>query len=285
MPTQRPHPQTDLELLSALFDGELEGDAGRFAIRRLGHDASWRDACGRWQLAGDVLRSHASGVAVRDFPQRVASAMAAEAATEEAVPARRAAAPDRGRSRWVPAAAIAASMAVVALFAVRPGVDTTGPEIAEEVAEMAPPEAPAASGADTGDAPAGGYRTMPAPAPAMLASQPGSPVRPAAAGGVSSRSQAGSAVIEPERIEVPELMLADNAIPAELDPSVTRPFMPSPEIVARPWPRAVLPGARAADGFTAGFVEQGLAPSFYPFDPLLPEPHADAAAEAPLQTD
>lgn len=285
MPTQRPHPQTDLESLSALFDGELEGDAGRFAIRRLGHDASWRDACGRWQLAGDVLRSHASGIAARDFPQRVATAMAAEAATEEAVPARRAVSPGRARSRWVPAAAIAASMAVVALFAVRPGVDTAGPEVARDLAELAPPEAPAVSGADTGDAPAGAYRAMPGPAPAMLASQPESPVRPRAVGGESNRSRVASAVIEPERIEVPELMLADNAIPAELDPSVARPFMPPPEIVARPWPRAVLPGARAADGFTAGFVEQGVAPSFYPFDPLLPESHADAAAEAPPQTD
>ena len=38
----------DRETLSALFDGELEDDAARFALRRLDHDAGWRDACSRW---------------------------------------------------------------------------------------------------------------------------------------------------------------------------------------------------------------------------------------------
>ena len=49
------------ETLSALFDGQLEGDAARFALRRLEHDAGWRETCGRWQLAGDQAREFMSG--------------------------------------------------------------------------------------------------------------------------------------------------------------------------------------------------------------------------------
>ena len=42
------HPASDLEALSALFDGELGGDAARFALKRLDHDREWRQACERW---------------------------------------------------------------------------------------------------------------------------------------------------------------------------------------------------------------------------------------------
>ena len=54
---------SDRESLSALFDGELHGDASRFALKRLGQDAEWRQACGNWQLAGDVLRGRGMAAA------------------------------------------------------------------------------------------------------------------------------------------------------------------------------------------------------------------------------
>nr|WP_254696267.1 sigma-E factor negative regulatory protein [Lysobacter enzymogenes] len=57
------HSGDDNETLSALFDGELDGDAARFAFKRLSHDGQWREACGRWQLCGDVLRRRAHGAA------------------------------------------------------------------------------------------------------------------------------------------------------------------------------------------------------------------------------
>ena len=50
-------PRDDREALSALFDGELAADAMRFALKRLHHDADWRDTCGRWLVIGDALRS------------------------------------------------------------------------------------------------------------------------------------------------------------------------------------------------------------------------------------
>ena len=77
--SQDHRPTPDGETLCALFDGQLQGDAARFALKRLGHDAQWRQACGRWQLYGDVMRGQAAAVAPAGFADRVALAMAGEA--------------------------------------------------------------------------------------------------------------------------------------------------------------------------------------------------------------
>ena len=108
----------DRETLSALFDGELSGDAGRFALKRLGHDEQWRDAFGRWQLCGDVLRGQAVAVANGDFAQRVASAIAREHVPAMSQPVPKAALLS-GRRGWI-GGALAASVAVAALFVARP---------------------------------------------------------------------------------------------------------------------------------------------------------------------
>ncbi|WP_147674827.1 sigma-E factor negative regulatory protein, partial [Vulcaniibacterium tengchongense] len=100
----------DRETLSALFDGELQGDAARFALRRLGHDEQWRRACGRWQLYGDVLRGQAAALAPGGFAERVAAAIAEDGRSEQA----RAATGTGGalgRRAWI-GGALAASVAV-----------------------------------------------------------------------------------------------------------------------------------------------------------------------------
>ena len=56
MTTPTSHPTSDREALSALFDGELTGDAARFALKRLDHDQDWRTTCDRWRQVGDALR-------------------------------------------------------------------------------------------------------------------------------------------------------------------------------------------------------------------------------------
>ncbi|TQD42326.1 sigma-E factor negative regulatory protein, partial [Marilutibacter aestuarii] len=115
--------EADRETLCALFDGELQGDAARFAHRRLGHDAEWRAAFGRWQLAGDVMRRQSGGLAPSDFAARVARALETDHAFA-VLP--RAAGSDLGDARsrwrrgWIPGAALAASVAVAALFVARP---------------------------------------------------------------------------------------------------------------------------------------------------------------------
>ena len=113
MPMTLPPPNDDRETLSALFDGELRGDAARFALKRLDHDRAWSESVSRWQLAGDVLRGRGDAAAPAGFAARVGSALAAEARLD-AMPA---AAAGAGASRrtlggWMPGAALAASVAV-----------------------------------------------------------------------------------------------------------------------------------------------------------------------------
>ena len=73
--THNSHPESDREALSALFDGELVGDAARFALKRLDHDQAWRDSCERWARIGDALRGQG---AASSFSQRVHDAVRAD---------------------------------------------------------------------------------------------------------------------------------------------------------------------------------------------------------------
>ncbi|MEG3192084.1 sigma-E factor negative regulatory protein, partial [Lysobacter sp. D1-1-M9] len=146
-PDGTPRACGDRETLSALYDGELQGDAARFALKRLGHDPEWRQTCGRWQLAGDVLRGQAAGLAPSGFAERVAQAVADETADDpDRVEAPLASVGARARSHrnWLPGAALAASVAMVALFVARPLSDTAAPDspaMSPQVAVTAPASA------------------------------------------------------------------------------------------------------------------------------------------------
>ena len=124
------HPRDDRETLSALFDGELAADAMRFALKRLDHDAVWRNTCGRWQLIGDALRGEATIAAPSDFASGVTRMLAAELqAARMALPVSetQAALPAQGisRRRWIGGAALAASVAMAAVLAIRPFSETS----------------------------------------------------------------------------------------------------------------------------------------------------------------
>ena len=108
---------TDRETLSALFDGELQGEARLFAMRRLSHDGGWQEDCGRWQMIGDAMRRQAPIAAPADLTERVRRSI-------EATPAELAPAPvvatvarpsRRPVRRWV-GSAMAASVALMAVF-------------------------------------------------------------------------------------------------------------------------------------------------------------------------
>ncbi|MBW3551770.1 MAG: asparaginase [Proteobacteria bacterium] len=160
-PGRTPRACGDRESLSALFDGELQGDAARFALKRLGHDSDWRQTCGRWQLAGDVLRGQAAGLAPGGFAERVAQAVADETVDDPGrLEAPLAAVGTRQRSHrnWLPSAALAASVAVVALLVARPLTETTAPDspaVAPQIAVTAPADAGAAPSRAPADAAAG----------------------------------------------------------------------------------------------------------------------------------
>lgn len=277
--------QSDRETLSALFDGELRGDSARFALKRLDHDADWREACGRWQLAGDVLRGQAMAPAPTEFAGRVAAALRSEPAAGVAH-----ARPMRGR--WIGGAALAASVAVAALFVTRPFVPAeSGPTgTIAAIGSTTVPAAEESNSASTGPAARMATTTSPGPdeagrngsadplAPAAGIALAGAAMAVADAPRRSSRRGADdrSATRGTDRPAIrPTAEVPDTAV-AAVEPSpnagdaeTVHPFLPPEEIVSRPWPRAVLPAHRAGGAFTASYEGAFVpeAPSFYPFEP------------------
>lgn len=281
-------PGHDRETLSALFDGELQGDAQRFAMKRLGHDPQWRQAFGHWQLLGDALRGEASSVAPVDFAARVAVAVAADrervsAPAVAAVPRRA-----EARRRWIGGAALAASVAVVAMLVARPFSPPAG---------LVPGSTPPLTELATTPRPVSALPTMPAVA------APASPdaALPAAAAAVAvaqlsrragerrSRGQSQRAALRTSQRQVAVAAIASPATAMAIAEPASRtganPFHPPQiEAVTRPWPRAVLAGSSANAAFTASYgVTPASSPSFYPFEPRLP--HANDAVSAPLTVD
>lgn len=318
--TSTPFHGDERENLSALFDGELDGDAARFALKRLGHDAQWRETCGRWQLCGDVLRRTAHGAAeptpgfaAAGFAERVAAAVKADAALQAsqlaATPApvqtelkpRKAAGSRRG---WFGGAALAASVAVAALFVARPFSD-------EPAAGAADPARVAAQAAQ----PAPTQPAQPAPQPAP---QPAVPAQPALAAAATATAETGltsadasglaagavavaeiprrinerrsrgqsqrAAMRASERQQAPLQIVAAGAAPVVADAARANPFRPqqSEAPAARPWPRAALPNYPSNSGYTASYGSSSLvSPSFYPFEPA--EEQRAARTRPPVQ--
>lgn len=293
LPAQGEHDQGEhdqgMESLSALFDGELHGDAARFAMKRLGHDPQWRQAVGNWQLLGDAMRGQARRVAPNDFAARVAAAVSTEAARTAAIVAPTATADaspaaSARRRRWIGGAALAASVAMVAMFVARPFSSDQG----------AAPGAAMPAAIELATAPA----SMPTPVQALPApSEPSLQARAASlavagqARRVSERRSRGQSKrvalhASKRQLAVPAiasaapasaLAMADSAVHAS--PNPFRP--PHVEVVSRPWPRAVLP-ASSSGAFTAGYgTGMASSPSFYPFEPRLPS--ANDAASGPVE--
>ena len=291
MSTTSPAPDTERESLSALFDGELQADAARFAWRRFEHDPQWREACGRWQLAGDVLRGQAMAPAPAGFSERVAAALRADAAAE--VPL--AAAAGVGRQaprRWIGGAALAASVAVVALFANRPLTDGAVPSALQAPAQLAAGTAAGSTPPAALDAP--GLVPVPAGSATAPTAMVASAVAPQSAIPASSPRQS----LEATAVQPPPL-LAAGPVPAPpaanvpaaapaaslaADPDAlagAHPFRPTGEIITRPWPRAPLGGLRTGSAFQVGFQgPREPARGFYPFEPRLEaEPRFPPPAE------
>ncbi|WP_165942226.1 sigma-E factor negative regulatory protein [Luteimonas arsenica] len=188
--------------LSAMLDGELSPDQARFMLRRLQHDAELAACWERWQVCGDVLRGRGHALLPADFSRRVAAAIAvpgpASAAT--AVEATRAGRQDALQRphrllRWG-GGALAASVALVALFMARQLPDAQSPERVEAASAMSAAPVLVESGptnvlADAGDV------AMPATTPPDPAPQP------ADGGGVAPGLLAAAAPVVIAAAEVP----------------------------------------------------------------------------------
>ncbi|WOS39704.1 sigma-E factor negative regulatory protein [Xanthomonas rydalmerensis] len=285
--------------LSALIDGELPADEARFVLRRLQHDEELSGCHERWQLCGDILRGRVSVPAPSDFSARVRQAVAAEA--QHAARAEAASAAGKRRSwRWGGSAALAASVAVLALFVTQrlPQTPEALPpaQVADATAPAPTPAAttpqvptPAPAPAD----PQGDLAAAVAAAPAMAIAanrrQDAAARREATRSEQAARTRsvpaerayAAAAPAKPHaKAPAQTPFVAPVAPPTMVAQHASDPFgHPATPLQARPWPRSTLPAADAGSEFTASFPHSGADPAaFYPFEPRLP---ADAAANPP----
>ncbi|CEM59049.1 sigma-E factor negative regulatory protein [Xanthomonas campestris] len=255
--------------LSALVDGELSAEESRFLLRRLAHDEELAGCQERWQLCGDVLRGVASAPAPLDFAAKVRAAVA-----EEPAPAAAPAARPAARWRWGGGAALAASVAAIALFVSRERLpEVAAPAPAEQVfatTARLPASTPAPQAPKAPDAPDDVVALAAAVPAAALAS---------ARRGAATRNQQVARSVAARNQQAPARMVASAAAPAATpavaSPAAANPFThPETTLQVRPWPRAALAGSGESP-LNASFSQSRQAPAFYPFEPA---PQAAAAA-------
>lgn len=280
------HPTSDREALSALFDGELAGDAARFALKRLDHDNDWRDTCNRWRMIGESLRGQGA-LLPTEFPSRVRDAVRAESlsAHREAAGA---ATGTHGRTwrgpRWG-SVALAASAAMVAFFLARqPGTTTDAPANPQIAATTpaAPAPQPRQPDIQLPDAPS--VEAASAAVAVAAVARPTQRVRNAQRDRAATDRMVSSVVAaqrSPVTGEAPTPMLVSQQGPAAASPVPTDAFAEmatgaTQDAPARPWPRAVLPQYTGNGTLAADYAS---APSYYPFSPR--EAPAEDAAETP----
>ena len=272
------------EQLSALMDGALPADQTRFLLRRLQHDDSLAGSWERWRMAGEAMRGLAPTQRLpADFAQRVSAALHGEVDADADADAATTASRMPAWVRWGGGAAMAASLAVVALIASRPG---------GMPAEGAPPAQVAAVAADAPQAPAA--PELPA-VPATVAEAPALVAAAAAAASQPGRTRKAERTAAARQAPAPRLV-------AEVDASgqpTAHVAVPQPPIATRRWPRSVLP-QYANGGLAVGFGD--ATPIATPHNPfrqprlvMVPaqapatdaEAHADQAPEAdvPAATD
>lgn len=249
------------EQLSALMDGALPADQTRFLLRRLQHDDSLAECWERWRLTGEVMRGLAPAQRLpADFAARVGASLRGDA------PAMTIAARARtpGWMRWGGSAAVAASLAVVALMARQPVGELQAPAASMQVASAntpasGSPAAPASEPVPTSVAqlPQGGGSAAQALAVASVAAAAGKPARNRDRNSVRSiaNSPMQTASTRPG-IVATTAMTVGNAMLDEV------PAMPQPDIVTRPWPRSVLP-QYASGALVVGFGTQAQGASAY----------------------
>ena len=270
--------------LSAMMDGELASDEARFLFRRLQHDHELAGCWERWQLCSVVLRGQGEALLPADFSRRVARALAEDAARTVVADGQAIAATGTHPRRWAlwgGGAALAASLALLVVVQ-RP---VSGPAPASgadaRVATTQPPNSPVTPSSQP-DVPADATRAPSTPPGATVGLATALAMADAPRRAAARRNRANQGVRRtppPAVVEAPaegQRIAAAEPQPALDLPKHANPFAPQ-EPIARPWPRAVLPGANTG-AFTASY-STGSAGSFYPFEPRnLPMPEAQVPA-------
>jgi negative regulator of sigma E activity len=238
------------EQLSALMDGALPADQTRFLLRRLQHDASLAGSWERWRLTGEVMRGLAPAQRLpADFASRVSAALHGDVV---AAPASRSARTPAWL-RWGGGAAMAASLAVVALMA-RQSAGEVAPaavQVASAKVPAAQPSVAASPGVPSTDDSGRAARVMAAASAVAVASNR----PPRERNAVQQRVPAPSASATSPALDV-QVAVGDSSV---LGNGTT---IPQPDIVTRPWPRSVLP-QYASSGLAVGFGEHVRGASAY----------------------
>ena len=236
------------EQLSALMDGALPADQTRFLLRRLQHDDSLAECWERWRITGETMRGLAPAQRLpADFALRVGAALRGEDA-----PAMR----SGGKRmptwlRWGGGAAMAASLAVVALIARQPDIEAPSASTPVQLAASPVPavEAPVVPAPATQAPQGAGDAVQPLiAATAVVASV--RPQRDRAAGQSREAERLQAAVVRNDRAQL-QVAVASNDLP-----------IPQPDIVTHPWPRSVLP-QYASGGLAVGFGEHARGATAY----------------------
>lgn len=243
------------EQLSALMDGALPPDQTRFLLRRLQHDAPLADCWQRWRLSGEVMRGLAPTQRLpADFALRVGAALRGE----DAVPVQAAGRRMPAWLRWGGGAALAASLAVVALIARQPGADAPAAAASMQLAASAAPavEAPD-SPASTRQPPLDAGNAAQALVATAAVAATDRPQRDRVAGQSRAAARLQPAVVRNDEASSPATV-ATTDVP-----------VPQPDIVTRPWPRSVLP-QYASGGLAVGFGDH--ARGSVPYNPFHAQP-------------
>ena len=282
---------THREQLSALFDGALSADQSRFLLRRLQHDGELAASLSSWQLAGDVLRDQTDAPAPIGFAESIAARIAGEplplmegggvqmparAATFSEVDAAARASVARGaRWRWFGGGAMAASLAIASVLALRPEtspIAPTGFAVTESASPNLPP-APVVDVAPVTMNAVAASRTL-ATTPTtnrQAAALPAPSTVPRAASDSAQQAarriaRAAPAASTPDRDAEP--IAPRIALPAEssartAEARSSTPADPFTAPAAKPWPRAVIPSA--SSGTFNASLDSGT--PYYPFTP------------------
>lgn len=278
------------ERLSAMLDGALSADETRFLLRRMQHDDELADSWQRWQFYGDALRGDAGRALPADFAQRVGRAIADDEARVAAEQAAAEVLPTGSRRpllRWGGGAALAASVALAAVLVGRgPAVPegeslpTPAVAIADGAAQAAPPvpvPVPPSGQDGSGEAFVLAAAAV-AAASATAAESRNSRPRIMAADRAESTVQAAAvaASASPARDARPRAESRRPPATVLADAGTSRGIAADAEIVAKPWPRSLVPGAGQGGGVMAGYGDTPALPTI-----LRPEPERARAQDAP----
>lgn len=294
-PSTDKHERHFQQQLSAMLDGELPPDQAKFMLRRLQHDAELAACWERWQICGDMLRGRHDTLLPSDFSQRVADAIARDtkAAESKSVIAATQAPRRLKWARWGGGAALAASVAMAALFVGRQPADVGSTAPVQVVAgTSATPATATANPANAAVDTESGISPLPtvlstiavvAEVPRRTAERRSRAQSQRAASRVRRQSEAPIAVAVNARASGAAAPQDDNSVVLSAGQPAAQPID-----TPRPWPRATLPDFPTDGVFSVGYGDTGAAQSrhpFYPFEPRVELLTTSTTTSAPVPSD